>query len=164
MIVYQPVGVIHSPFLRPEGTPIQPQAAKGVQGWIEVNGDYTNGLRYVEGFSHIVLLYHFHLSSGFDLETVPFLDNVQRGVFATRAPRRPNAIGLSTVRLLACEDNILKIENVDIVDGTPLLDIKPYNPAFDAFMEATNGWYRGKEHRLYSARADDRFCKKEEIP
>jgi len=159
MIVYRPIGVIHSPFLRPEGVPIQPRAAKGIQGWIEIHNDYSGGLLHLEGFSHIVLLYHFHLSSGFDLETMPFLDNVPRGVFATRAPRRPNAIGLSAVKLLSIKGNILEIENVDIVDGTPLLDIKPYNPDFDAITEAAVGWYAGKGERLPNARADGRFCK-----
>jgi tRNA-Thr(GGU) m(6)t(6)A37 methyltransferase TsaA len=161
MIVYQPIGVIHSPFLRREGTPIQPRAAKGIQGWIEVHDDYTDGLQHLEGFSHIVLLYHFHLSDGFNLQTIPFLDNVPRGIFATRAPQRPNAIGVSTVKLVSIKRNILEIENVDVVDGTPLLDIKPYISDFDAITEATSGWYAGKRERLPNARADDRFCENE---
>jgi tRNA (adenine37-N6)-methyltransferase len=164
MIVYRPIGVIHSRFPRPEGVPIQPRAAAGIKGCVEVFDDYKDGLRHLEGFSHIVLLYHFHLSSGFDLETTPFLDHLPRGVFATRAPRRPNAIGLSTVRLISIKGNVLEIENVDIVDGTPLLDIKPYNPDFDAITEAAVGWYEGKGERLPNARADGRFCKNEGIP
>jgi tRNA-Thr(GGU) m(6)t(6)A37 methyltransferase TsaA len=159
MIVYQPIGVIHSPFRDQEGMPIQPAGAQGIPGWIEINDNYTEGLRNLEGFSHIILLYHFHLSNGYDLELTPFLDNATRGLFATRAPRRPNPIGLSVVKLLEMEGKIIKIENIDIVDGTPLLDIKPYVPAFDAFSDATSGWVQGKGEQLRHIRADDRFSK-----
>jgi tRNA (adenine37-N6)-methyltransferase len=159
MIIYQPIGVIHSPFREQEGVPIQPAGAQGTPGWIEVNDAYTEGLKNLTGFSHIILLYHFHLSNGFDIELTPFLDDVKRGVFATRAPRRPNPIGLSVVKLVGIEGKILKIENMDIVDGTPLLDIKPYIPAFDIVADATSGWVKGKEERIGNIRADDRFSK-----
>ncbi|MCK9197760.1 MAG: tRNA (N6-threonylcarbamoyladenosine(37)-N6)-methyltransferase TrmO [Syntrophales bacterium] len=159
MTIYQPIGVIHSPFRDQEGMPIQPMGAQGTPGWIEINDDYTEGLRDLEGFSHIILLYHFHLSNGFDIELTPFLDDTKRGVFATRAPRRPNPIGLSVVKLVGIEGKILKIENMDIVDGTPLLDIKPYIPAFDIVADATSGWFEGKEKRIGNIRADDRFSK-----
>jgi len=159
MIVYRPIGVIHSPFPDQEDMPIQPAGAQGAPGWVELSDDYTEGLRNLEGFSHIILLYHFHLSNGYDLELKPFLDNATRGLFATRAPRRPNPIGLSVVRLVGIEGKTIKIENIDIVDGTPLLDIKPYVPAFDIIAEATSGWVQGKEERVRDIRADDRFSK-----
>ena len=158
-IIYKPIGVIHSPFRDQEGMPIQSAGAQGTPGWIEINNDYTEGLRNLEGFSHIILLYHFHLSNGYDLELIPFLDNAKRGLFATRAPRRPNPIGLSVVRLVGIEGKTIKIENIDIVDGTPLLDIKPYVPAFDIVADATSGWVQGKEERVRHIRADDRFRK-----
>ncbi len=159
MIIYQSIGVIHSPFRDQEGMPIQPAGAQGNPGWIEINDDYTEGLRNLEGFSHIILLYHFHLSNGFDIELTPFLDDTKRGVFATRAPRRPNPIGLSIVKLVGIEGKILKIENLDVVDGTPLLDIKPYIPAFDAIADAKSGWVQGKEEQARDIRADDRFSR-----
>lgn len=164
MIVYKPIGMIHSPFRKPEGMPIQSRAAKGIVGWIEIDEDYVPGLKDLEGFSHIILLYHFHLSKGFDLETTPFLDSARRGVFATRAPRRPNSIGLSVVKLIARENNVLKIEDVDVVDGTPLLDIKPYNPAFDTVTGAICGWMEGREDKLHIIRADGRFSRNENEP
>jgi tRNA-Thr(GGU) m(6)t(6)A37 methyltransferase TsaA len=140
-ISYRPIGVIHSPFPDTEGVPIQPAGAVGVRGMIELLPEYVEGLRDLDGFSHVILLYHFHLVEQAKLSVVPFLDCQPRGVFATRAPTRPNPIGLSVVRLLGVEGNVLHIENVDIVDGTPLLDIKPYVPEFDARTEVQTGWY-----------------------
>ena len=157
MIAYQPIGIIHSPFRDQEGMPIQPAGAPGIPGWIDLNGDFTAGLKNLAGFSHIILLYHFHLSDGYDLELQPFLDDVRRGLFATRAPRRPNPIGLSVVKLTGVAGNIIEIENVDVVDGTPLLDIKPYIPAFDSIAAATSGWVQGKEEGVRHMRSDDRF-------
>ncbi len=159
MILYKPIGVIHSPFRDQEGMPIQPAGARGIQGWIDINDDYMEGLRNLEGFSHIILLYHFHLSNGYDLKLTPFLDKAKKGLFSTRAPRRPNPIGLSVVKLVCIEGKIIKIENIDIADETPLLDIKPYVPAFDAFSDATSGWVKGKAEWLCDIRADDRFSK-----
>ncbi|MGR9109084.1 MAG: tRNA (N6-threonylcarbamoyladenosine(37)-N6)-methyltransferase TrmO, partial [Gammaproteobacteria bacterium] len=127
-ICYHPIGIIHSPFTRVEGMPIQASAAAGYKGKIELKEEYTEGLDDLTGFSHIYLLYHFHRSQSFDLKTVPFLDDKPRGLFATRAPKRPNPIGLSLVKLIRIDRNILEIDNVDILDGTPLLDIKPYVP------------------------------------
>lgn len=140
MIEFTPIGIIHSPFLEPEGMPIQPSRAAGVQGTVEIFKEYRDGLRDLDGFSHIILLFYFHRSRGFNLTVVPYLDTVPRGVFATRAPRRPNAIGLSVVQLNRVEDGILHIQNVDVLDGTPLLDIKPYIPEFDAPAAAHTGW------------------------
>jgi tRNA-Thr(GGU) m(6)t(6)A37 methyltransferase TsaA len=130
-ISFRPIGIIHSPFTNPAGMPIQPTGAEGVPGRVVIDPACRDGLKDLDGFSHIHLLYAFHLADGFTLHVKPFLDNRLRGVFSTRAPRRPNAIGLSVVRLVRIEENILHIEDVDVIDGTPLLDIKPYVPAFD---------------------------------
>ena len=131
VIIYKPIGVIHSPFKDVKGMPIQPAGAEGIKGTLEVFNEYCAGLKDIEGFSHIILVYHFHLSSDYSLEAKPFLDDIVRGIFAMRGPARPNSIGISVVRLIEVEHCTLYIEDVDIVDGTPLLDIKPYVPDFD---------------------------------
>ncbi|MBC8417009.1 MAG: tRNA (N6-threonylcarbamoyladenosine(37)-N6)-methyltransferase TrmO, partial [Desulfobacterales bacterium] len=154
---YQPIGIIHTPFSRPEGMPIQPAGAVGITGSVEVLEQFRPGLKDLDGFSHIILLYQFHRSQGFSLEIVPFLDSKPRGVFATRAPKRPNPIGLSVVHLLRIEHNILYIENVDILDRTPLLDIKPYIPEFDAQTEVRTGWLEQTKRTVSERRSDDRF-------
>jgi tRNA-Thr(GGU) m(6)t(6)A37 methyltransferase TsaA len=159
-IAYRPIGVIHSPFKETAGMPIQPAAARGVRGTVEIEPEYSEGLKDLDGFSHIYLIYHLHLSKGFSLKVTPFLDYRPRGVFATRAPRRPNAIGLSVVRLVRVEGSILQIEDVDIADGTPLLDIKPYVPEFDAPEAERTGWLSGKKRGIRGARADGRFREK----
>ena len=156
-ICYTPIGVIHSPFKEPKGVPIQPSAAKGVRGTVEVFWQYADGLKDLDGFSHIILLYHFHRARKCSLLVTPFLDSEQHGVFATRAPSRPNPIGLSVVRLLKVEGNILEIENVDIIDGTPLLDIKPYVPDFDHFEVERCGWLEKRTYRLEDRKDDGRF-------
>jgi tRNA (adenine37-N6)-methyltransferase len=156
-IVFRPIGTVHSPFKEPPGTPIQPGAAAGVQGLVEVFPEYREGLADLEGFSHLILLYYFHLAQGFALRVKPFLDEQQRGLFATRAPARPNPIGLSIVRLERVEGTRLSIREVDIVDGTPLLDIKPYVPRFDRRDGATSGWLAENLDRLENARDDGRF-------
>ena len=153
----KPIGVIHSPFHELEGMPIQPAGARGVQGTVEVFQEYRAGLKDLDGFSHIVLLYLFHQSQGFNLHVVPYLDTEIRGVFATRAPRRPNAIGLSVVQLNMVQDRILHIENVDILDSTPLLDIKPYVPEFDAQFNVRTGWLENARQTVRHRKSDDRF-------
>jgi len=130
-ITYRPIGIIHSPFKEPKGTPIQPKAAKGIEGTIELFPEYQRGLKDIEGFSHIILIYHFHLSTKYTLEVKPYMDDKLHGLFATRAPARPNPIGLSVVRLTEVKGNSLYIKGVDIVDGTPLLDIKPFVSEFN---------------------------------
>ncbi|MEW6672304.1 MAG: tRNA (N6-threonylcarbamoyladenosine(37)-N6)-methyltransferase TrmO [Thermodesulfobacteriota bacterium] len=156
-IHYKPIGIIHSPFKTRAGMPIQPAGAKGVQGTVTINRDYFEGLKDLEGFSHLILIYHFHLSTDFSLSVTPFMDDKPRGVFATRAPKRPNPIGLSVVQLNRIEANTLFIENVDIIDKTPLLDIKPYVPAFDVFKNVKAGWLTGKEKTLPPIKSDNRF-------
>jgi tRNA-Thr(GGU) m(6)t(6)A37 methyltransferase TsaA len=137
--------------------PIQPAAAAGVEGKVEVFADYAEGLRDLDGFSHIILLYHFHQIKGYDLTVVPFLDVQPHGLFATRAPRRPNPIGLSIVRLNHIAGNTLQISNIDVLNGTPLLDIKPYVPAFDQQDDARSGWIEDTGNNIADCSADDRF-------
>lgn len=139
-ITYKPIGVIYSEHTVAEETPIQPAYAKGCRGRAEIFPEYEEGLRDLDGFSHIYLIYHFHLSTTAKLIVKPFLQDVERGVFATRAPTRPNAIGLSIVELVSREGNILYLDGVDILDGTPLLDIKPYVTRFDCVETLRNGW------------------------
>ena len=156
-IEYHPIGVIHTPFKEPKGAPIQPRRSGGAKGQVEVFPEYAEALADLDGFSHIVLLYHFHLSKGYKLKVVPFLDTVERGLFATRAPRRPNQIGLSVVRLDRIEGSVLHVANVDMLDGTPLLDIKPYVADFDDEGEVRIGWLEGKSQRAGKTEADERF-------
>ena len=156
-ITYKPIGVIRTPFPEPKGTPIQPAAARGAKGEVIVFPEYAEGLADLGGFSHVVLIYHFHRSGPPRLKVRPFMDDHERGVFATQAPARPNPIGLSVVRLLGIEGNVLHVADVDIVDGTPLLDIKPYVPQFDAPPEARIGWLGKRIGKLPEARDDGRF-------
>ena len=157
VIPMRPIGIVHTPFTELEGMPIQPPGAGGAGGTAEIYEAYAAGLADLDGFSHIVLLYHFHRSSGYDLEVVPFMDDQKRGVFATRAPRRPNPIGLSVVELERIEGRILHIRNPDVVDGTPLLDIKPYVPAFGAPTGVRTGWLEAARAKVDAMRADGRF-------
>ncbi len=156
-IRYVPIGVIHSPFEDPKGTPIQPAGARGIDGRVKVYPEYAEGLKDLDGFSHIILIYHFHLSKDASLLVKPYMDDEEHGIFAIRGPSRPNAIGISVVRLLRVEGNILHIRDVDIVDGTPLLDIKPYVPEFDIQEVEKIGWLEKKVHRLSTAKDDGRF-------
>jgi len=157
MIEFAPIGIVHSPFTELEDMPIQPKGAVGIKGTVEVFESFTEGLKDLEGFSHIILLYHFHRSRGYNLTVVPFLDTRPRGLFATRAPKRPNAIGLSIVQLDKIEEGVLHIQNVDILDSTPLLDIKPYVPEFDAPAAKRTGWLEKVKKTVSSRRSDDRF-------
>jgi tRNA-Thr(GGU) m(6)t(6)A37 methyltransferase TsaA len=139
-IIMQPIGVIHSPYTEKDQTPIQASRSQET-GTVEIDPKFVEGLQDLEGFSHIFLLYVFHCSSGFSLQVKPFLDHKERGLFATRYPCRPNPIGISVVQLISREENILTIKGVDVLDNTPLLDIKPYVPDFDVRTEVRVGWY-----------------------
>ena len=159
-IEFKPIGIIHSPFKEPKGMPIQPAGAKGITGTVEIFSEYKDGLKDLEGFSHIILIFNFHLSKSYKLKVIPYMENKIRGVFATRAPRRPNQIGLSIVRLDKIENNILHISNVDIIDGTPLLDIKPFVPKFDCFDIDENtkvGWLKRRVEKVSNHKSDGRF-------
>lgn len=154
---FKPIGIIHSPFRQLDGMPIQPSAAKGIKGNIILDNQYVDGLCDLAGFSHIYLLYHFHLSKSFRLKVKPFLDDQPRGLFSTRSPNRPNPIGLSVVKLLKIKNNFLEIENVDIMDGTPLLDIKPYVHEMNAVKNCKVGWLTEHLMKLKTKKADKRF-------
>lgn len=142
-IAYEPIGIIRSEHTHPDQTPIQGVYARGCRGRAEVLPEFADGLQDLEGFSHIYLIYHFHRAGDVKLTVKPFLQDVKRGIFATRAPWRPNHIGLSIVELLSRQDNILHLDCVDILDGTPLLDIKPYAGRFDRIESTRNGWHDG---------------------
>lgn len=139
-ITFRPIGWICSPHIEPAATPIQPIYAKNCLGRAELLPEFAEGLADIEGFSHVYLIYHLHRASAAQLRVKPFLQDVEHGVFATRAPCRPNPIGLSLVRLIRHEGNILHLAGVDILDGTPLLDLKPYSPRFDAVENPRGGW------------------------
>lgn len=145
-IIMHPIGVIHSPFTEKEQTPIQASRSQAV-GRVDIYPEFAEGLKDIENLSHIHLLYVFHESSGFTLRVKPFLDDQEHGIFATRYPCRPNPIGMSTVRLLSRQGNALTIEGVDVLDGTPLLDIKPYVPDFDIRTEVRAGWYETRSKK-----------------
>ena len=158
MIQFRPIGVIHTPFTSLKGIPIQPAGASSVRGDVDVFPEFAEGLKDLDGFSHIMLLYHFHQAAQPKLIVTPFLDSQPRGVFATRAPVRPNNIGLSVVRLVSVEGHTLHVENVDILDGTPLLDIKPYVPEFDHHPAERVGWLEQARGMVQNLKADDRFA------
>jgi tRNA-Thr(GGU) m(6)t(6)A37 methyltransferase TsaA len=138
--IFQSIGIIHTPHKDLSHTPIQPVFSKGIQGSVELFSEYVDGLKDLDGFSHIYLFYYFDRSEQVKMRLKPYLDVNVRGVFATRAPHRPNKIGMSLVRLLEIRDNILEVEDVDILDRTPLLDIKPYIKRFDSREEVRSGW------------------------
>lgn len=156
-IIFTPIGTILTPFQEPRGTPIQPRAARGVAGTVALFPEFAAGLQDLDGFSHIFLIYHFHLSKAFSLKVKPFLDDEKRGVFATRAPARPNPIGVSLVRLAKVEGDNLQVLDVDMVNGTPLLDIKPFVPEFDVGPQARVGWLGQHLEKLRNTRDDGRF-------
>ena len=159
IIEYRPIGIIHSPHKTPQGSPIQPTAARGIEGKIDIFPEFAEGLEDLAGFSHIFIVYHCHLSKAYSLKVKPFLDDNQRGLFATRAPARPNSIGISVVRLIKIEGENLFIQNIDVVDGTPLLDIKPYVPAFDVHPAEKIGWIEDKTGKIKEAVDDGRFLR-----
>ena len=158
-IELESIGTIKTEFEKIDGMPIQPTGAKGIRGTIEIKNKYIDGLKDLNDFSHIHLIYLLHKVEGYQLEVKPFMDNNTHGVFATRSPKRPNRIGMSVVKLNKIEDNILHIENVDILNGTPLLDIKPYVPQLyeDTIDELKIGWFEANYQKAKSQKSDSRF-------
>lgn len=152
------IGVIHSPFQEADNMPIQPVGAQDVEGEVVLDERFTEGLRDLDGFSHIYLIYFFHRAKRTELQVVPYMDIERRGVFATRSPLRPAHIGISVVALLGISDNRLKIRGVDVLDGTPLLDIKPYVPQFDCWPDAKSGWMKASRFDVQCKRSDNRFA------
>lgn len=159
-ITLSPIGTIRSPFCDLAGMPIQPKGAGETLAVIEFKEQYREGLYDLDGFSHVYLIYHFHKVQAAQLSVIPFNDhtNTQRGVFSTRTPMHPNSIGLSVVELVKVEENIVTIRGVDILDGTPLLDIKPYIENFDKVEgETRSGWMQASLEEVSNKRSDDRF-------
>jgi tRNA-Thr(GGU) m(6)t(6)A37 methyltransferase TsaA len=144
--IFKPIGVIHSPFTEKDKTPIQASRSQAI-GQVEIYPEFADGLKDIEALSHIYLLYAFHKSQGYQLQVKPFLDNQEHGIFATRYPYRPNPIGLSIVKLVFRKDNMLTVEGIDTLDGTPLLDIKPYVPDFDLRTDVRAGWYEIRSYK-----------------
>ncbi len=155
---HEPIGEIHTPFETPDGMPIQPASEESTQGTVVVTPAYESGLADLDGFSHCILIYQFHAGDdAYSLRPTPFLDDTERGLFATRAPNRPNGIGLSIVGVESIEGRELTVSGIDVIDGTPLLDIKPFVPQFDAPTDTDAGWVDETPLRAESMTADDRF-------
>jgi tRNA (adenine37-N6)-methyltransferase len=152
-----PIGIIHTPFLSCEDMPIQGPGGKGIKATIEIYPEFAAGLKDLEGFSHIILLYHMHLVEKHSLIVKPFLDDEKHGIFATRSPVRPNPIGMTTVRLIEIRDNQLIVEDIDMIDQSPLLDIKPCLPMIDDIQGLRLGWLTGKVDQFSQKKSDDRF-------
>jgi tRNA (adenine37-N6)-methyltransferase len=155
-VSYEPIGIVRSPFTERRGMPLQSVAAAEVRGRVELAPRYAPGVRDLDGFSHLHLICHLHRAVPGELEVIPYLDDTVRGVFATRSPRHPNPIGLSVVRLTGVEGAVLHVAGLDLLDGTPVLDIKPYVPAFDAVDAERTGWLERGARRVHEVRADER--------
>lgn len=153
----KPIGVIRTPHQNLKDMPIQPRGAKGVKGEVIIDEAFVAGLADIDGFSHIYLLYHFHKARRVEMSVVPFMDKTERGVYSTRSPLRPNNIGISIVELEGVNGNKLSINNVDILDGTPLLDVKPYIKTFDHVEDCRSGWMEASGAEVDKKRSDDRF-------
>jgi len=153
-VTYQPIGIVHSPFTDMEDMPIQPTGEASAPGTAELFPQFMEGLKDLEGFTHVILLYHLHEGRKTDLAVRPFLKSEPRSMFASRAPTRPNSIGLSIVKLVRVDANRLHVEHVDILNGSPLLDIKPYVPDFDQPMGARAGWLEAERGEVRSAKSD----------
>ena len=156
-ITFNPIGIIHSPFQTLEDMPIQPTSQASQPGTVEIYPPYTDGLKDLDGFSHIYLIYYLHCAAQYKLTVTPFLDTQPRGLFSTRAPSRPNAIGLSLVQLMRIEGCYLHIDRLDILDQTPLLDIKPYIPEFEPGENIRLGWLEQARGQVRTRKSDDRF-------
>jgi len=156
-INYNPIGIINTPFNSQEDMPIQGIGGKGIKATIGIYPEFAAGLKDLDGFSHIILLYHLHLVEKHALMVKPFMDDEQRGIFATRSPVRPNPIGMTVVRLTEIRNNLLIVEDIDIIDQTPLLDIKPCLPMIDDIQGLRLGWLTGKIDQFSDKRSDNRF-------
>lgn len=157
-LLIKPIGIIRTPFRQSAGTPLQPSRSGGAEGTVQVYARFRRGLLHLDGFERIWLIYWLHRVEKPSLRVVPFLDNREHGVFATRAPVRPAPVGMSAVRLLRVRDNgLLDVADVDMLNGTPLVDIKPYVPEFDSFPGSAAGWLEQSDARLRVA--DGRFTR-----
>lgn len=140
IIQFRKIGTLYSPHKNTEETPRQPKFAKGIRGTVVIEPEFIEGLRDLEGFSHIYLICYLHKVEGYKLSAQPPMDTRSHGVFATRSPHRPNPISLSVVKLISIEENVLTIEDVDLLDGTPVLDIKPFSPTYNLDEHIRIGW------------------------
>lgn len=158
-IELESIGTIRTEFKEIEGMPIQPAGAKGIEGKLEIKDKFADGLKDLDGFSHIHIIYLLHKVEGYMLEVKPFMDNNTHGVFATRSPKRPNRIGMSVVKVKKVKGNTVYVENIDVLDETPLLDIKPYVPQLyeDTIDELRIGWFEKNHQKAKSQKSDDRF-------
>ena len=156
-IVFSPIGRLETPFDDIADMPIQPSVLADTRGKAVLHEEFAPGLKDLDGFSHIILLFLLHKISGYLLEVVPFMDTLPHGIFATRSPKRPNRIGMSIVRVESVEGNIVHFKGVDMLNGSPLLDIKPYYSYFDQQTQVRNGWLEGKTLRPENLRSDKRF-------
>lgn len=157
-VTYTPIGYFKTPFTDIKGMPIQPVGGYGVEGVIDVLPEFVGGLQDLEGFSHVFVLYHLHQIKGYDLIVKPFLDKDHHGIFATRSPKRPNPIGLSVMRLKGIAGSLVFLEGIDVLNETPVIDIKPYVADFDRCEADRFGWFEGKSQRAVNHRSDDRFA------
>jgi tRNA (adenine37-N6)-methyltransferase len=158
LINYKPIGFFQTPHRHINGMPIQPSGARGIRGTISIFPEFRDGLLDIKDFSFLIVLYHLHEVRGQELVVTPFLDNTPHGIFATRSPKRPNPLGLSVMELLETTDDSLVVGNVDVLDGTPVIDIKPYVPDFDVWPASRVGWFEGKSGNAATHRSDDRFA------
>jgi tRNA-Thr(GGU) m(6)t(6)A37 methyltransferase TsaA len=156
-VIIEPIGIIHTPYSSKVGCPIQPLYAADAIGRVEVFAAYAAGLKDIEGFSHLYLLYHFDRAGEIELVRPTFLDDEPHGVFATRHPCRPNSIGISIVRLKERVGNLLVVEGIDVLDKTPLLDIKPYVPEFENAHDVRVGWLEQAKGQIRTRKSDKRF-------
>ena len=156
-IIFKPIGTIRSPHKEPRGTPIQPPAARGIKGQVILFEEYSEGLADLDGFSHVILIYYFDRAAKFTLKVKPFLDIKEHGLFSTRAPSRPNAIGFSVLQLDSVEGNTIHVSDIDILDNTPLLDIKPFVSSFDSRTHTRDGWVKSRSDAIETASDDGRF-------
>jgi len=157
-IQMETIGIIHSPFTELRGMPVQSLGVQSAEGNVVINEAYAEGLADLGGFSHIYLVYHFHKATRTEVRVVPYMDTEKRGVFATRSPLRPAHIGISVVELLNVSGNVLTVRGLDVLDGTPLIDIKPYVPQFDCWQNATSGWMKASRFDVGQRRSDGRFA------
>ncbi len=155
-IMLEPIGVIRTEFHTSSGLPIQ-ASMSDAEGIVELYPSFVEGLATLEQFSHVILIYWFHRARPVDLTVVPYMDTQPHGVFATRSPSRPNSIGLSTVELLEIDGPLVRFRGADMLDGTPLLDIKPFVPEFDNREGSSSGWLTEYLHKTPRKFSDDRF-------
>lgn len=157
-IKFESIGVIQTSYKTLENMPIQPMGAKGVKASVLLKSEFVDGLMDLEEFSHVILIYYLHKVMDYKLKVIPFMDTEEHGIFATRSPRRPNAIGISTVKLISIDGNILHVEDADVLDGTPLLDIKPFFGQFDNRENVKSGWLDRKWNEKHKTlKSDKRF-------